>query len=767
MVEVARRRHATALRRYAHELAAGGAADVEPALAATWTAFAQQVEFESEERGAEWLFADLRRRVLSGGRPGALAAERAEQEDGSPAAIFAGLTPKQQEVLHLKFGSGFRHEQIARILELAPATAAQLLHVALARLAVAFRRTDAEPASTVRGDDPRLTLAALGELDPAAWRSWEATQVNVSAINERLEEVRRAAKWVAEQGLGRRRRGRSPAAARRNKLRWLVPAALALVVAAVLMRVWPARPGEVPPPVTVVAESASHPTRVAVQTREQDQPFPRAADLPAIMSTAEPSNLGVFRTTEAPPSALRSTSELSSAPPAESRAVFTTDVTNAPPAEARGEFGAGAKAAEPVARPRGDLARETVIAPEPPGTTDLAPILALKRALGEGRWPQPEEVPAARLKEHFARRQPRGERALLFAQRFETATAPWDAGRVLVRGAAQAPEVPPAMRASARVILLLDVSGSMDAPNRLPLVQEAVRGVLARLRPDDRVGLVTYAGESQVRHAPTPLSEAAPLREGLLALQAGGRTNGGAGLAEAFALARAERAAGEQRVILCTDGEFNMGSTSPEALAGLVRGAAEAGVRLSIFGFGRSGAIDPRLEQLAALGGGGSGYVNTRSDAVRVLLGQLGELIAPVAREVRLTLAPENGPAAQARDERLLPEEEIAALVETAAGERVEATLEYQLATNGEARFETAAVRAAAREFGVTSAEFRFAAAVHRFADLLAGPPDRAARELDAVEAWAREAVDDAGGYRAELLALVQQARTVAQAVAK
>lgn len=764
MVEAARRRHAPALRRYAFELRADDRTEIDRALAATWEAFARQTELESAERQAEWLFADLRRRVVAGVRGGGLADDRTEADDVSAEAIFARLTPKQQEVLHLKFGPGFTHEQIARILDLAPAAAAQLLHVALTRLAAAFRRTGADPVKGLRGDDPRLTLAALGELDGAAWRAWEAAQTDTVAINERLEEVRRAAKWVPGHLTSRRRHTRSKPPHRRRRALLIGVGILALAGVGVVFL----RPdGNASEPSVASTAAAAPPSRaagVAVQTRASERTSP--PETQTSPGAAEPASLGVFRPTEPPP-AVNGSRE----PAAARRGAIASEATGtaAPAAVARGEFlpvqpqDAARVAAEREASP--PASAPAVV---PADDTDLAPILALKRALGEGRWPRPEEVDAARLAAYFQRAAPRGERAMLFTQQFEAAPAPWDAQSVLLRAVAHAPEAPPAVRAPANVILLLDVSGSMDAPNRLPLALEAVRGLLDRLRPDDRVGLVTYAGESQVLHAPAPLAEATGLHAVLPGLTARGRTNGGAGLAEAFALARSERAAsGEQRVILCTDGEFNMGATGPEELAALVRAAAASGVRLGIFGFGRSGAIDPRLEQLAALGGGGSGYVNTRADAVRVLLGQLGELVSPVATDVRLTLASSESVVAGAHAAALLPAEAIAALAEVGPGESVEATLEYRLAARGEPRFETTAARGAVREFATASAEFRFAAAVHRFAVLLAGPPGRALSELDDLEAWARAAVDDAGGYRAEFLVLVAQARAAAQAAVR
>ncbi|MBA3848545.1 MAG: hypothetical protein C0502_00935 [Opitutus sp.] len=810
VVEAARRRHATALRSYAVELRPGDKIDAEALLAATWEALSRQPEPESDDKLAAWLFSDVRRRALAGHRSGGLADDRGAEDDVSAEAIFERLTPKQQEVLLLKFAHGFRHGQIAQIVELSPANAAQLLHVALTRLAPAFRAEGSGGDAGLRGDH-RLTLAALGELDGEAWRAWEAEQVDVAAANGRLEQVRRAGKWTTGYLVsGRRRRQRGK---KRSGRPWIIGAAMIFLgVAATLY--WPR--GEEPREEKPLREQA-RPTKARVAV-PQGGGKGQTAD--PVDGGTEAVSLGVYREPESrlrettsrpePVGAVPAGSDDSlkiAEPAAPPRGAADALKVTAPKAELRGivqgmdepaghsapvvpagaapratpeaqsaghsvviiEHNLAAPRATPAAQSAADeVVRQGPVKPSQAATvapTDTAAIVALKRALGHGRWPQPEEVNPVRLAAYFSPPARGGERAALFGKSLESATAPWDSGAVLLRATAQAPEAPPALRAPANVILLLDVSGSMDAPNRLPLVQEAVRGLLDRLRPEDRVGLVTYAGESRVLLAPAELTDVRRVRETVLGLEARGRTNGGAGLAKAFALARQDgRAHGEHVVILCTDGDFNMGETSEEELAAGVRVAAGAGVRLAIFGFGRPGEIDPRLERLAALGRGGSGYVNTRADAISVMLAQLDELIAPSATDVRLGLRTEGGARGAALAEKLLPSDTVATLVATRPDDPAEAVLEYRLARGGEERTESARGRAALREFRAASPEFRFAAAVHRFAELLSGPPAQAEAEFDDLEVWARESVDDAGGYRAEFLALLAQARTAAAA---
>lgn len=426
---------------------------------------------------------------------------------------------------------------------------------------------------------------------------------------------------------------------------------------------------------------------------------------------------------------------------------------------------------------------------------DTAPITALRKALGASRWPEARHVNVRALATAappaVAPTPPPD--AAVFSARIESSESPLHPERRLVRVELRARESTPAPRAPATVILLLDVSGSMDAPNRLPLVQEAAAALLRRLRPEDRVGIVTYAGESRVLLPPEKLTDERAVREAINALEAKGRTNGGAGLREAFALAEADRRTpGEHVVILCTDGDFNMGETSEADLGALIDRHRDSGVRLAIFGFGRPDRIDARLEALAARAHGGSGYVNTRAEAEQALVSQLDALFTSVAEKLEATI--EFDPARVARfravgeaelqptragaavplatRDRVLPGEALAALFE------IEPT-PGAASTPGPADFRVRATclspdatgqptphrglwpgRLGSGTFATASVDFRFAAAMAAFGEALQAGPDNGAPRLGEIERWARDAIgDDAGGYRAELIALIEQAQ--------
>ena len=836
MVAAARQQHAAALRSYVADLLQADRERIDSVLEGTWRALARETENDATDKGAVWLFAEAHRRAVAVQRAAPAAEDDpAAGEDESAEGRFALLTAKQREVLRLKFVHGFANDEIARIVDLGSLQAARMLHNALARLAPAFRAANSAPALAV--EDPRLTLAALGDLDPAAWRAWESGQVNPAATNARMEEVRQAAAWVKEHfASGGHRRTE----AQRRRRRWWPAVAVLVAVLAVGAVLWfrnrtdPGRETAADEEVKVTARG------VAVRQAERGSSRDRRSEGTDVRS------LGLFRETDrrvTTPS--KTPAARSSVPPADSQdrdapsspeqgpatnaanestedgevavsAGITTPPSRQPLAQRRGEAGptssSGPRAASrggevahiperrsPEKNPEetaesADAANSTPAAPThdarpgrsrptpggangaaapapaaradgsgklvAPVSTDIAPILALKRALAQGRWPKPEEVSRTRLLRHFARPPKQTSSAGPFAGASEATEVPWLPSKVAVRLAATARMDAAGVRAPANLILLLDASGSMDAPNRWALVVEAVGGLLDRLRPDDRIGVVTYAGESQVLFAPEPLRNPRAVREAVQAIEPRGRTNGGAGLEEAFALAG--RAGGEQGahlVILCTDGDFNMGATTQAELLELVERHAASGVRLAVFGFGRNGRIDPRLEQLAALAQGGSGYVNTRAEAVSVLFRQLGGLIEAVAADVTLQVEVGGEERAAGEWKTVLPGETAAEIVVAERGQTVRAKLAYRAESPPAPGAEVLAWDGKVAAVAETSEEFRFELAVGRLADLLAGPRDAAEGKWDELESWVRAQVGEAGGYRAELLDLIAQAR--------
>ncbi|HVU17098.1 MAG TPA: von Willebrand factor type A domain-containing protein [Candidatus Didemnitutus sp.] len=421
------------------------------------------------------------------------------------------------------------------------------------------------------------------------------------------------------------------------------------------------------------------------------------------------------------------------------------------------------------------------------GDVDSRAVIDLKRSLALGVTPPRDTVRIEQLLNYFPYAYAPPDGSADFAAALEVAPAPWSRGNLLVRVAIKAKEIPPPVRPSANVVLLIDTSGSMSASNRLPLVKEAARLMLDRLRPDDRVGIVTYAGESRLTLAPTPVSQARKIRSAIDRLEAGGMTNGGAGLELAYELAAAHVVRdGPNAVILCTDGDFNVGPTSESALAELIDHWGRTPVHLSIFGFGRNGRIDPRLEALAIRGHGTSGYVNTGREAEQVLAGEMNGLFKPVARDLSMKVSfndaavrhhellgyetPEGDSSNHGFSRSapaILPGQSFTALYEVEAepglspvGKLLDLRLNYRRGDESGFRHQEIPLVRGSGIFRDASRDFRFATAVAALGLVLRQAPQAEGITLDQVDAWGRESLgDDIGGYRSEFLALVDQAR--------
>ncbi|HVU26010.1 MAG TPA: von Willebrand factor type A domain-containing protein [Opitutus sp.] len=224
-----------------------------------------------------------------------------------------------------------------------------------------------------------------------------------------------------------------------------------------------------------------------------------------------------------------------------------------------------------------------------------------------------------------------------FAASLEVADAPWAAGHRLVRIGLKGREVAASERGAANLVFLLDVSGSMNMPNKLPLVKESMRMLLGRLRPDDRVAIVVYAGASGLALPSTLVAQAREITDAIDELSADGSTNGAMGIQLAYDIAKANFVSGGiNRVILCTDGDFNVGVTSEGELVRLIQEKAKSGVFLTVLGFGMGNYKDATLQQLADAGNGNYGYVDTRREAEKLLVEQVNGTLVTIAKDVKL-----------------------------------------------------------------------------------------------------------------------------------
>ena len=270
---------------------------------------------------------------------------------------------------------------------------------------------------------------------------------------------------------------------------------------------------------------------------------------------------------------------------------------------------------------------------------DGASYTNVRRFLNEGQLPPRDAVRVEEMLNYFTYHYPAPPTGSPDPVRISTelTACPWRAGHQLARIAVQARHVETASLPPANLVFLVDVSGSMMEPDRLPLVQAGLKLLVRQLRPQDRVSLVAYAGAAGLVLPATPGSQAQTINDAIDRLQAGGSTAGGAGLRLAYAVAAQNfQREGNNRVILCTDGDFNVGESSAAALEQLITQRRETGVFLSVLGVGRGNLRDAQMELLADKGNGNYGYLDNLDEARRLLVAQFGGTLFTVAKDVKL-----------------------------------------------------------------------------------------------------------------------------------
>jgi Ca-activated chloride channel family protein len=198
-------------------------------------------------------------------------------------------------------------------------------------------------------------------------------------------------------------------------------------------------------------------------------------------------------------------------------------------------------------------------------------------------------------------------------------------------------DVPNATLPPANLVLLLDTSGSMNTPDKLPLLKQSMRQLVNQLRPQDRISIVVYAGSAGLVLPPTPGDRSGEILAALERLEAGGSTNGGDGIRLAYAMARQGYVeGGVNRVILATDGDFNVGTVDQGALETLVADQRKSGIALTTLGFGRGNYNDALAEQLADIGDGNHAYIDSLAEARKVLVQEMGSTLLTIARDVKI-----------------------------------------------------------------------------------------------------------------------------------
>ena len=387
-------------------------------------------------------------------------------------------------------------------------------------------------------------------------------------------------------------------------------------------------------------------------------------------------------------------------------------------------------------------------------------------------------------------------------------TAPWNPSNHLLRVALKGYEMPWEERLASNLIFLLDVSGSMNNSNKLPLVKEAMDILINRLDERDRVAIVVYAGASGLALPSTTANNRETIRHALNQLQAGGSTNGGAGIQLAYKVAREHFIdGGNNRVILCTDGDFNIGQTNSGDLADLAEAAADEGISLTILGFGMGNYKDDLLEELSNKGKGSYAYIDSETEARKVFLQDITGNLFKIAKDVKIQV--EFNPA-KVKKYRLIgyenrrlkaedfnndkkkagdigPGHTVVALYEIipANGDKTDLSevddLRYQQRTETSSiSAEVATIKLRYKnpdadvsqlitqtisgnvltEFNAASEDIRFSASVTAFGMLLSNSEYANGISYETIESIASNALGvDPGGYRSEFVSLVRKAR--------
>jgi len=269
---------------------------------------------------------------------------------------------------------------------------------------------------------------------------------------------------------------------------------------------------------------------------------------------------------------------------------------------------------------------------------DTASYSFVRKQLNAGILPQKDAVRSEEMINYFDYSWPAAEsRERPFRPTVVVSDSPWGKGRKLVHIGIKGYELDARQRPDANLVLLLDVSGSMSSPDKLPLVKDSMRLMVNGLKATDTVAIVVYAGAAGMVLPPTKVGEKDKILAALDSLSPGGSTAGAEGIELAYQLAEQSfRKDGVNRILLCTDGDFNVGIDNTNELKGFVERKREKGVFLSVLGFGQGNYRDELAQALAQNGNGVAAYIDTLSEAQKVLVKEAGSSLFTIAKDVKL-----------------------------------------------------------------------------------------------------------------------------------
>jgi Ca-activated chloride channel family protein len=272
---------------------------------------------------------------------------------------------------------------------------------------------------------------------------------------------------------------------------------------------------------------------------------------------------------------------------------------------------------------------------------DTASYANLRRFITSGQLPPVDAVKIEEMINYFTYgyEAPKEGDEYSFFVHTELAEAPWNPEHKLLHIGLQGKRIDSAKLPPSNLVFLLDVSGSMHSADRLPLLKQALTLLSGTLRPQDKVSIVVYAGAAGVVLPPTPGSQRRKIIEAFSRLRAGGSTAGGAGIKMAYQLAREQFIkGGNNRVILATDGDFNVGVSSQAELVRLIERERESGVFLTVLGFGRGNYRAKTMSDLAEKGNGNHAYIDSILEAQKVLVSEMGGTLFTIAKDVKIQI---------------------------------------------------------------------------------------------------------------------------------
>ncbi|TPN65144.1 VWA domain-containing protein [Mesorhizobium sp. B1-1-1] len=269
---------------------------------------------------------------------------------------------------------------------------------------------------------------------------------------------------------------------------------------------------------------------------------------------------------------------------------------------------------------------------------DTASYSFVRRSLKEGFLPQADTVRVEEMINYFPYDWKGPDAASTpFNSTVSVMPTPWNAHSKLMHVAIKGFDVKPAEQPKANLVFLIDVSGSMDEPDKLPLLKSAFRLLVSKLKTDDTISIVTYAGDAGTVLMPTKVAEKDKILNAIDNLQPGGSTAGEAGIKEAYKLAEQSFIKGGiNRVMLATDGDFNVGQSDDDDLKRLIEQERKTGVFLSVFGFGRGNLNDQMMQTIAQNGNGTAAYIDTLAEAEKVLVEDASSTLFPIAKDVKI-----------------------------------------------------------------------------------------------------------------------------------